>query len=111
MREGECLSALSGILYLAGEGELAQQHAEAAVRVLESVEPQGHELALARAVLAQRLAVAGHDDAAARASAHRAFELAERLGDEPVAVHALTTEGSWRSTCRMRRAGRWWRRV
>jgi ATP/maltotriose-dependent transcriptional regulator MalT len=92
-REGDCLRAYSEILYLGGEGERAEECARDALTILESIEPQGHELALAIATLAQRVIVSGHDDPMGVTLARRAVELAERIGDEPVAVSALTTLG------------------
>jgi DNA-binding CsgD family transcriptional regulator/tetratricopeptide (TPR) repeat protein len=92
-REGDCLRALSTMLWFAGEGASSIEVAESAVKLLESVSPPGHELALAYATLAQRHMVAATADRLAVASAESALELAERLGDEAVAVHALTTLG------------------
>jgi DNA-binding CsgD family transcriptional regulator/tetratricopeptide (TPR) repeat protein len=91
--EGECLRALSVIWYQLGEGERAFECAREAVVLLETVRPAGHGLAIALATLGQRLMVAGRDDAGALATATRALELAERIGDEPVICHALTTIG------------------
>ena len=92
-REGDCLRALSTMLWFAGEGALSIEVAESAVELLESVSPPSHELALAYATLAQRHMVAATADRLAIASAERALGLGERLGDEAVAVHALTTLG------------------
>ena len=92
-REGDCLRALSTMLWYAGEGARSLEVAQSAVELLESVFPPGHELALAYATLAQRHMVAATSDRLAIASAERALGLAERLGDEAVAVHALTTLG------------------
>ncbi|CAN5528197.1 hypothetical protein BH24CHL9_BH24CHL9_00110 [soil metagenome] len=91
--EGACLRALSAMWYQAGQGERAQEVARAAVSILETVVPVGHELALALATLGQRVMVAGHDDAEALDRATRARDVAEGLGDEPVVAHALTTIG------------------
>ncbi len=93
LREGDCLRALSGYLWEGGDGARATAVAEEAVAILETIEPPSHELALALAVVAQRGLVGGRDDSRARAVARRAIDLAEALGDEPVAVHALTTMG------------------
>lgn len=91
-REGDALQALSLMLWLGGQSEDALAMAERAVRLLEAIAPHGPELARACAALAQRLATAGIDERA-QAVAGRALRLAARIGDERVAVHALTTIG------------------
>jgi DNA-binding CsgD family transcriptional regulator/tetratricopeptide (TPR) repeat protein len=91
LRAGDGLRALSGYMWLGGEGERARETAESAVSALEPIIPHGHEMALALATVAQRRLVAAQDDEAAAAWARRALDLAERIGDEPVAIHALTT--------------------
>jgi predicted ATPase len=91
VREGGCLTELSGLLWLAGEGEEAMSMAQEAVDLLTSAASGSPELAWATAVLAQRRLIAGGDDRATLASANVAVDLAERLGYERVAVHALTT--------------------
>jgi DNA-binding CsgD family transcriptional regulator len=81
-------------MWFAGEAEPATEVAVQAVELLSSVSPPGPELARAYAAVAQRYMTAGGaDDARAYAWAQRALELAQRLDDEPVAVHALTTIG------------------
>lgn len=94
LREGDCWRALSTLLWQGGDGEAATGAAETAVAILEILDPPGHELALAVAAVAQRRVVSGNDDALALDWAHRALDLAQRLGDEPVTIHALTTLGS-----------------
>ncbi len=98
LREGDCLRALSGYLWESGLGAQATEVATEAVAILETIDPPGHEFALALAVVAQRGLLGGSDDRRAddhraHALARRAFDLAEALGDEPVALHALTTMG------------------
>jgi len=93
VREGRCLVDLAGLLWFAGRGDLALATARAAAEQLAVAAPDSAELARALSVLAQRLAVAGADDQSAEEVASRALELAERLGAEPIAVHALTTIG------------------
>ncbi|MBA3428110.1 MAG: AAA family ATPase [Actinobacteria bacterium] len=92
-REAGCLRGLAPMLWFAGEADRATEAAERAVELLEPLSPPVPELAGAYATLAQRLLMDGHDDAVVVALAERALVLAERLGDEPVAVNALTTIG------------------
>ncbi len=91
VREGNGLRALAMYMWHGGEGDRAREVAESAVKVLEPIKPHGHALALAYAKLAQLVMNSTQDDARATALASRALQLADRLGDEPVAVHALTT--------------------
>jgi len=91
-REGDCLQSLSMMLWLAGDGDRALETAEQAVTLLEPVTPHGPELARAYAALAQRVTNAG-DDERGPAIASRALRLADTIGEERVAVHALATIG------------------
>ena len=91
-REGDCLQALSLMLWFAGDGDRALEACEQAVTLLESVTPHGAELARAYAALAQRLENAG-DDERGMAVASLALRLADAIGEERIAVHALTTIG------------------
>ena len=81
------------MVWFAGQTEEAMDGAERAVDLLEATSPHGVELARAYASLAQRRMVAGHDDETILDYAKRALLLADRLGEEQVAVHALTTIG------------------
>ena len=90
--EGNCLRGLALMLWQAGDGRAAVRAAESAVAVLEPTCPGTAELARAYSGLAQCYAVTG-EDSSAEDRARRALALAERLGDEVVAVHALTTIG------------------
>lgn len=92
--EGECLSALSNMLWLNGGGADPLAAAQRAVELLESAAPGGAELANAYATLAQCFLVTGSGDAPAGKHARRALGLAERCGAEAVAVDALTTLGA-----------------
>ena len=91
--EGNCLRALSLVTWFSGDAERAVELAERAVELLDSVSAPLPELAAAYATLAQRYLVGMGEDAAVLAWSERALALAERLGDEPVAVHALATLG------------------
>jgi DNA-binding CsgD family transcriptional regulator len=92
LREGNCLSQLSTAMYFAGDGDRARETAAAAVDLLETL-PAGRELAMAYASLAQRIVVSGQDDAEGIRRGEQALVLAERVGDDEVYVHALTTIG------------------
>ena len=92
--EGECLRALSLMLWLSGRGADALAAARGAVDLLESAAPDGAELLQAQATLAQCILVAGAGDETAMNHAKRALEAAERVGAEAVAVDALTTLGA-----------------
>ena len=103
--EGDCLRGLAFMLWQAGDGSAAREAAENAVELLEPNAPGSPELARAYAGLAQLYAVTAGDPAAERFG-ELALEVAQLLGDETVAVHALTTigvvevfagrEGGWR---------------
>jgi DNA-binding CsgD family transcriptional regulator/tetratricopeptide (TPR) repeat protein len=92
-REGNGLRALAMYMWHGGEGDRAREVAESSVATLETIEPHGRELAEAYAKVAQLLTNSGQDDAAARRWATHAIELAERLGEEQIVVHAMTTLG------------------
>ena len=92
-REGNGLRALAMYMWQGGEGDRAREVAELAVVTLEPIEPHGRELAQAYARVAQLLTNSGQDDVTARRWATRAIDLAERLGEEQIVVHALTTLG------------------
>ena len=92
-RAGSGLRALAMYMWQGGEGDRAREVAESAVSTLEPIEPHGRELAEAYAKVAQLLTNSGQDDASARRWATRAIELAGRLGEEQIVIHALTTLG------------------
>ena len=91
--EGNCLRALSLISWFSGDATHAIDFAEQAVELLESVSAPSPELARAYATLAQRYLVGLYDEAVVLSWSARALELAERVGYEPAAVHALATRG------------------
>ena len=92
-RAGSGLRALAMYMWQGGEGDRARDVAQSAVSTLEPIQPHGRELAEAYARMAQLLTNSGQDDAAARGWATRAIDLAERLGEEQIAIHAQTTLG------------------
>ncbi len=89
--EGNCLRALSLVTWFSGDAERAIELAERAVELLESVSAPAPELARAYATVAQRYLVGTRDEVDVLSWSERALEVAQRVGDEPVAVHALTT--------------------
>src|SRR5919198_2496112 len=91
--EGNCLRALSLVTWFSGDAERSIELAERAVERLESVSAPPRDLARAYATLAQRYLLGIHDEAVVLSWSGRALEIAELLGDEPVAIHALTTLG------------------
>jgi DNA-binding CsgD family transcriptional regulator len=90
--EGAALTGLSFLLWLEGAADEAMEVAVAGVAKLEAVAPESPAMAQAWAILAQRGLVAGQDNYSTQTAA-RAIELAERLGEERILVHALTTMG------------------
>jgi DNA-binding CsgD family transcriptional regulator len=96
---GDSRRWLSQILWCPGRVAEAEHEAREAVALLEGVEP-GRELAMAYANLATTCA-AGARSAEAVLWGGRALELAERLGETEVAVHALATLGG----CEFAQAG------
>ena len=102
LREGDVLGRLSNFLWCPGRTEEAESRAREAVSLLEAL-PPGRELAQAYSVLAFSC------DRASRVAegaewASRAFELAEQIGDEPIAVNALLVLAVDQALERARRA-------
>jgi DNA-binding CsgD family transcriptional regulator/tetratricopeptide (TPR) repeat protein len=91
--EGDCLRDLAFMLWLDGDSVAAVESAERAVELLETAAPASVELARAYARLAQCYANSEVSASAAEEQARRALALAERVGEEAVAVDALTTIG------------------
>ena len=91
LEEGDLLHRLSSILWCPGRTGESERAAREAVALLE-VLPPGRELAMAYAHLAQTYSAAGQREEAV-SWAGRALELAERLDDTEIAVHALATIG------------------
>jgi DNA-binding CsgD family transcriptional regulator/tetratricopeptide (TPR) repeat protein len=92
LKEGDALRRLSEFLWCPGRTAEAERSARDAVALLENL-PPSNELALAYANLAANCAAATRSQEAI-AWAGRALELAERLGDTEIAVHALATIGA-----------------
>lgn len=92
LKEGEVLHRLSEFLWCPGRTAEAERSARDAVGLLERVSP-GRELASAYANLAAICRAAARSEEAI-AWAGRALDLAKRLDDTEIAVHALTTIGA-----------------
>jgi DNA-binding CsgD family transcriptional regulator/tetratricopeptide (TPR) repeat protein len=91
LKEGEVLCQLSTFLWCPGRTIESERAVREAVALLEAL-PPGRELAWAYANLAQRREAAMRFPEAV-ALARRGLELAERLGEEEIAVNALGTIG------------------
>lgn len=92
LKVGDLLRMSSYCLWLVARNDDALAAAEAAVELLETL-PPGRELAWVYANMAHRARVA-LDPAGAREWAHRAAELAERVGADDAAADALVTLGA-----------------
>jgi DNA-binding CsgD family transcriptional regulator/tetratricopeptide (TPR) repeat protein len=106
LREGDVLGRLSGFLWCPGRTAESAASAREAVTVLEPL-PPGRELAQAY------YALGASCDRASRSAegaewAKRSLELAERVGDEPIAVSALMTLSVHDALERAQRAGLLW---
>jgi DNA-binding CsgD family transcriptional regulator/tetratricopeptide (TPR) repeat protein len=91
LREGDALRRLSEFVWCPGRTAEAERSAREAVALLESL-PPGRELARAYANLAATYGAAARSQEAI-AWGGRALDLAERLDDDEIAVHALATIG------------------
>jgi tetratricopeptide (TPR) repeat protein len=100
LEEGDALRWLSQVLWCPGRAMEAERAAREAVTLLEALAP-GRELAMAYANLAQTCSAAARADEAV-GWAGRALELAERLDDTEITVHALATIG----TCQFGEGGK-----
>jgi DNA-binding CsgD family transcriptional regulator/tetratricopeptide (TPR) repeat protein len=83
---------LSRLAWFAGDNTLAAEEAHRAIELLEAL-PPGAELAMAYSNLAQ-LRMLAEDLLGARDWGGRAIELAERLGEREIVVHALNNVGT-----------------
>jgi DNA-binding CsgD family transcriptional regulator/tetratricopeptide (TPR) repeat protein len=94
LKEGDVLRRLSEFLWCPGRTAEAERSARDAVALLEGLAP-GRELAWAYANLAGLCGAAVRSEEAI-AWGERGLELAERLGEEEIAVHALARGGGGR---------------
>jgi DNA-binding CsgD family transcriptional regulator/tetratricopeptide (TPR) repeat protein len=92
LEEGEALRRLSDFLWCPGRTVESERCARDAVELLAAL-PPSRELARAYANLAGNCASAMRSDEAVDWG-ERAYELAQRLGEEEIAVHALSVLGS-----------------
>jgi tetratricopeptide (TPR) repeat protein len=92
LREGDAHRWLSRLAWFDGDNATAEVEAGQAVELLDTL-PPGPELAMAYSNVAQ-LRMLAADVSGAREWGARAIELAERLGQEEVLVHALTNVGT-----------------
>ena len=90
--EGDAHRWLSRLSWFKGDNATAEREARLAVELLEPLAP-GRELAAAYSNMAQ-LRMLASDRAAAQEWGARAIELAERLGETEILVHALNNVGS-----------------
>ena len=90
--EGDALRRLSRLMFFASRTAEGEALAARAVEVLEELEP-GHALAMAYANVSQRRAVV-EDVRGALEWGERATRLAATLGDDEVAVYAMTNVGA-----------------
>jgi DNA-binding CsgD family transcriptional regulator/tetratricopeptide (TPR) repeat protein len=91
LKEGDARRWLSRLFWFQGANTRAERAAREAVELLEAL-PAGRELAMAYSNLAQ-LDMLAWNMASAEAWGRRAIELAERLGETEILVHALTNVG------------------
>lgn len=103
IREGDVLARLSDFLWCPGRTEESERRAREAVALLEPL-PPGRELAQAYSVLAFSCDRASRSAEAAK-WASRALELAEQVGDDPIAVNALMVLACDQALERARGAG------
>ena len=89
-RIGHNLRWFSRVYWYAGQGAEARGYIEAAVRLLQTLPPDG-ELAWAFSYRAMFAMLAEENDA--QAWANRAIELAEQLGDDEALLHAQNSLG------------------
>jgi DNA-binding CsgD family transcriptional regulator len=92
LRQGDAHRWLSRLVWFRGDNTTAEDEARRAVDLLEPLAP-GRELAWAYSNMAQ-LRMLASDQPGATAWGERAIELAERLGETEIVVHALNNVGA-----------------
>jgi DNA-binding CsgD family transcriptional regulator len=92
LREGDAHRWLSRLAWFSGDNATAEDEARLAVELLERLAP-GRELAMAYSNTAQ-LRMLASDQPGASTWGARAIELAERLGETEILVHALNNVGT-----------------
>jgi DNA-binding CsgD family transcriptional regulator len=92
LREGDAHRWLSRLAWFSGDNATAEDEARLAVELLDPLAP-GRELAMAYSNMAQ-LRMLANDQAGATTWGARAIELAERLGETEIVVHALNNVGA-----------------
>jgi DNA-binding CsgD family transcriptional regulator len=90
--EGDALRTLSRLNFFIGQVRDGETLAQQAVELLERL-PEGHELAMAYANVAQRRMVIEDLDGSQQWSC-RALDIARRLGDDEAVAYALTNLGA-----------------
>jgi DNA-binding CsgD family transcriptional regulator/tetratricopeptide (TPR) repeat protein len=96
-RQGDALSTLAKLLWHTGQTAEADARAHEGVALLEQL-PPGRALAMAYATMAL-LRLNADDAEETRTWGERAIELAQRLGDTEVLVHALNSLGTMEFLC------------
>jgi DNA-binding CsgD family transcriptional regulator len=91
LRQGDSHRWLSRLAWFAGDNVEAEAQAGRAVELLSQL-PPGPELAMAQSNMAQ-LAMLAYDHDGALKWGRRAIDLAERLGETEILVHALNNVG------------------
>jgi DNA-binding CsgD family transcriptional regulator len=92
LREGDTWRWLSRLAWFRGDRATAVAAADSAVEILDDL-PPGRELAMAYSNVAQ-LRMLGHEMAGALEWSGRAQQLADKLGETEIVVHALNNAGS-----------------
>ena len=91
-RQGDAHRWLSRLAWFQGNNAAAEDQARQAVELLDTLEP-GRELAMTYSNVAQ-LRMLASDQPGASAWGAQALELAERLGETEIVVHALNNVGT-----------------
>jgi DNA-binding CsgD family transcriptional regulator/tetratricopeptide (TPR) repeat protein len=92
LHQGDSHRWLSRLAWFAGDNPEAETQAQRAVQLLSEL-PPGRELAMAQSNMAQ-LRMLGYDYEGALEWGTRATEIAERLGETEILIHALNNVGT-----------------